>query len=425
MYGGAGVRGRHPLHGLHSRLVQRAAPRGGLRGASDRRVPTGRTASARSSRSPLERPSSARLGRDLHAQPCGRPRRHARVPATPAPRRLRGHRRQRPVDGRDAGRARAVAGPHPLLATTRSGTCRSPATSGSAPASGELIAFIDDDALPEPEWLTQAIPAFDDPEVAGAGGIVFDHTGMGLQYRYSRHGPAVSDRAGASTSSPVSASPGPSSSPTCRARTRSTVASRLIDGRRVRREHLLLRRRLRHLRASHRCRMGDPPTGDLAGAPQVPAVGDPRPPADHDELVPGRPRPHVLLRSATPRRTSPRTRSCTACTSSFTPRVADTQWHEEAGRLPPGSSIHAEATCMSAFAEGLRVGRDWIGVTAAEARRLDEVEFLRVPDAEPRTVGGSWCFVSSSYTGNLTGGVGQVLQRPRARRWRRVATTSG
>ena len=52
---------------------------------------------------------------------------------------------------------------------------------GIRASTGELLAFIDDDALPEPEWLTQAIPAFDDPEVAGAGGIVFDHTGMGLQ----------------------------------------------------------------------------------------------------------------------------------------------------------------------------------------------------------------------------------------------------
>ncbi len=56
---------------------------------------------------------------------------------------------------------------------------------GIRAAAGHVVAFIDDDALPEFDWLTQALPAFADPEVAGVGGIVFDHTGMGLQYHYS------------------------------------------------------------------------------------------------------------------------------------------------------------------------------------------------------------------------------------------------
>lgn len=56
---------------------------------------------------------------------------------------------------------------------------------GIRAAAGEIVAFIDDDALPEFDWLNQALPAFSDPEVAGVGGIVFDHTGMDLQYRYS------------------------------------------------------------------------------------------------------------------------------------------------------------------------------------------------------------------------------------------------
>lgn len=56
---------------------------------------------------------------------------------------------------------------------------------GIRAAAGEIVAFIDDDALPEFDWLNQALPAFADPDVAGVGGIVFDHTGMELQYRYS------------------------------------------------------------------------------------------------------------------------------------------------------------------------------------------------------------------------------------------------
>lgn len=43
-----------------------------------------------------------------------------------------------------------------------------------AMAAGELIAFLDDDAIPPPNWLEQLVPAFTDPIVAAAGGPVFD-----------------------------------------------------------------------------------------------------------------------------------------------------------------------------------------------------------------------------------------------------------
>jgi glycogen synthase len=56
---------------------------------------------------------------------------------------------------------------------------------GIRASAGDIVAFIDDDALPEPAWLEQAVPAFDDPEVAGVGGLVLDHTGMNPQYTYS------------------------------------------------------------------------------------------------------------------------------------------------------------------------------------------------------------------------------------------------
>lgn len=56
---------------------------------------------------------------------------------------------------------------------------------GIAMASGEFVAFIDDDAIPESEWLTQAIAGFDHDGVAAAGGKVFDPTGYSYQYQYS------------------------------------------------------------------------------------------------------------------------------------------------------------------------------------------------------------------------------------------------
>ena len=58
-------------------------------------------------------------------------------------------------------------------------------------ARGDLVAFLDDDAVPDQNWLDDAAAAFDSDEVGGAGGFVFDHTGYNLQYRYS-----VSNRIG-------------------------------------------------------------------------------------------------------------------------------------------------------------------------------------------------------------------------------------
>lgn len=56
---------------------------------------------------------------------------------------------------------------------------------GIAMAAGEIVAFIDDDAIPEPEWLTQLVAAYSEPSVKAAGGKVFDHTGYTYQYVYA------------------------------------------------------------------------------------------------------------------------------------------------------------------------------------------------------------------------------------------------
>src|SRR5271165_4426670 len=47
---------------------------------------------------------------------------------------------------------------------------------GIAMASGELIAFLDDDAVPEPYWLKSLEIPFANPRVAVAGGYIRDKT---------------------------------------------------------------------------------------------------------------------------------------------------------------------------------------------------------------------------------------------------------
>ena len=65
-------------------------------------------------------------------------------------------------------------------------------------AAGEIVAYIDDDAVPEAGWLAELVAAFDDPAVVAAGGFVRDHTGVAFQARhiaFDRDGNATMDDA--------------------------------------------------------------------------------------------------------------------------------------------------------------------------------------------------------------------------------------
>lgn len=56
---------------------------------------------------------------------------------------------------------------------------------GIAAAAGEIVAFIDDDGIAEPSWLDELVTMYDSDEVAGAGGVAFDHTGYTYQCRFN------------------------------------------------------------------------------------------------------------------------------------------------------------------------------------------------------------------------------------------------
>jgi len=55
---------------------------------------------------------------------------------------------------------------------------------GIAQSSGDVVCFIDDDGVPEPDWLDNLVTAYADPGVGAAGGWVRDHTGVDYQTRY-------------------------------------------------------------------------------------------------------------------------------------------------------------------------------------------------------------------------------------------------
>lgn len=54
---------------------------------------------------------------------------------------------------------------------------------GIAEAAGEIIMFIDDDAVPEPTWLRYLVAGFSEPEVAAAGGFVIGRNGISFQWK--------------------------------------------------------------------------------------------------------------------------------------------------------------------------------------------------------------------------------------------------
>jgi glycogen(starch) synthase len=58
-------------------------------------------------------------------------------------------------------------------------------------AAGDVVALIDDDAIPEPRWLADLTAGYDAEDIGGAGGLTLDNTGVRAQYRYS-----VCDRIG-------------------------------------------------------------------------------------------------------------------------------------------------------------------------------------------------------------------------------------
>lgn len=64
---------------------------------------------------------------------------------------------------------------------------------GIAAAAGDIVAFIDDDAIPDPQWLDRLVQGFDSEEIAAVGGPVYDNSG----YTFQAKG-IVSDRFGSS-----------------------------------------------------------------------------------------------------------------------------------------------------------------------------------------------------------------------------------
>lgn len=82
-----------------------------------------------------------------------------------------------------AARAVAALGLQLKLVTFDEANIAAARNAGLALAAGEVVAFIDDDAVAEPSWLRLLTAPFSDPAVNQAGGFVRGRNGMSWQWR--------------------------------------------------------------------------------------------------------------------------------------------------------------------------------------------------------------------------------------------------
>ncbi len=54
---------------------------------------------------------------------------------------------------------------------------------GIEQAAGDVVAFIDDDAVPEPTWLNHLVSAFVETDIVAAGGFVRGRNGISFQWK--------------------------------------------------------------------------------------------------------------------------------------------------------------------------------------------------------------------------------------------------
>ncbi len=59
---------------------------------------------------------------------------------------------------------------------------------GIMKASGDIVCYIDDDAVPEADWINELVSAYQDSKVAAVGGWTRDRTGVGFQTHYTVFG---------------------------------------------------------------------------------------------------------------------------------------------------------------------------------------------------------------------------------------------
>ena len=277
---------------------------------------------------------------------------------------------------------------------------------GIRAAAGDVIAFIDDDALPEFDWLIQALPSFQNDEVAGVGGIVFDHTGMSLQYKYSAANRFAETEARHDRPYDDQCQPGSFQFPYLQGTNalfrRSALAQ--IGGFDETFDYYLDE-------TDVCCRLIDAGYAlkQLNTAPV------------HHKFLPSSVRDHQ--RVITNWRPIVKNQVYFSYRHALDPyteqdihehslafiktRVDDALYHELAGRLPPGASKRAAITCAEAFRVGMTLGyeRRHIRLGPAQWDQPKFKQFATLDLSRRRKI----TFIGSGYSPNMTGGIARFF----------------
>lgn len=277
---------------------------------------------------------------------------------------------------------------------------------GIRAAAGDVVAFIDDDALPEYDWLTQAMSAFDDPEVGGVGGIVLDHTGMELQYKYS-----AANRLGESRFSddqPFDAwcVPGSWEFPYLQGTNalfrRSVLAQvgmfdetfdfyldetdlccRIVDAG-------FVLRQLDRAPVHHKYLPSAVRNPDRVITNWFPVVKN-----------------HVYFGYRHGLHEKSQLEVIDGARTFIDRLLDDTRQHEAAGTLPAGQTDHAIGACGEGLGEGIRLGRDRHGIRLRSVD-LEPPPFVKY-DTQDMGQGRRIVLVSSGYAPRLTGGISRFI----------------
>lgn len=277
---------------------------------------------------------------------------------------------------------------------------------GIRAASGDVVAFLDDDALPEFDWLTQALPAFVD-DVAGVGGPVFDHTGFAMQYVYAAANRFAEVDSRTDLPYDDQCLPGSFQFPYVQGTNalflrdallqiggfdetyeyyldETDVCCRLVD-----RGYVI--RQLPNAFVHHKFLPSGMRNDEKVVTSWYPIVKN-----------------HVYFGYRHALAISSEYGVYKSSSSFLEWLIGGARWHEEAGRLPPGSGDLAADECVRALAAGIELGRARHDLRLGPVDWPAPAEFKRFPTVDNRGR-RRITFVSSSYTPHLTGGIARFI----------------
>ena len=226
---------------------------------------------------------------------------------------------------------------------------------GISHAVGDVVAFLDDDARAEPDWLERLAAGYSDPSILGVGGPR-RRSGRGGGPAGSRPSSTGSSAAATSACQRWRRPSGTSSAPTCRSAgrcsTRLAASPTASDG------WGRVPSAARRPSWASGCGSGAPTAGSSTSRPRSSTTGSPRtgrPGATSAPAASPRasPRPWCPGGSGPGTRSRPNAATCGRCCRAIVRGLDPRQWHRSAGVAGAGAIIAGLLLAGAGYARGL------------------------------------------------------------------------